>query len=179
MFAVAWISRFDTPFLVLDTVSNFAFVLLFTLTGAVLRANDVIREVDIELPPEQTVAQLAEDLVSERQRVANHAYGFISRGNRAGGFAHIRQWLEQETHRDEAYQWFFQQMLTWENTVPALFFAHEFLNLLLKWNMDREALKLIARCLHEDPRWRLGQEGRDAVQELLQRHGREDLVILR
>ena len=179
VFAVAWISRFDTPFLVLDTVSNFAFVLLFTLTGAVLRANDVIREVDIELPPEQTVAQLAEDLVSERQRVANHAYGFISRGNRAGGFAHIRQWLEQETHRDEAYQWFFQQMLTWENTVPALFFAHEFLNLLLKWNMDREALKLIARCLHEDPRWRPGQEGRDAVQELLQRHGREDLVILR
>lgn len=171
--------RADVPLLLIELGMSYQIFLMFTMTGAVLRANDVAIQVDIEDPLPPTEKALSADLLKERQRVANHAYGFISRGNRTGGFAHIRQWLEQETHRDEAYQWFFQQMLTWENAVPALFFAQEFLNLLLKWNMDREALKLIARCLHEDPRWRPGQEDRDAVQELLQRHGREDLVIPR
>jgi rubrerythrin len=173
---VVWMAPYDTPFLVFDFVSIYAFVLLFTMTGAVLRAHDVTSEIDIELPLEPTESELHDDLIGERQRVANHAYGFISRGNREGGFAHIRAWLQQEANRDEAYQWFFLEMLKWESSVPALFFAQEFLRQLLKWDMDREALKLISRCLHEDPQWRPQQDERADVQDLLDRHGREDLI---
>jgi len=178
IFAVGWMTQFDLPFLVLNFSSNFAFFLFFTLTGAVLQAHDVVREVDIETPIEANEAELAAGLIKDRQKVANHAYGFINRGNREGGFSHIRQWLEKESARDEAYQWFFLEMLRWETNEPALFFAQEYLRHLLRWKMDNEALKLIARCLHENPRWKPGQAERDEVNELATRHGRDDLIRL-
>lgn len=175
-FAVVWIERFDLPFIIPEIAANYAFFLLFTLTGAVLSAHNVVDEVDIDAPVERTEEELVQDLIKERQKVANHAYGFISRGNRDGGFAHIRQWLETEMALDEAYKWFFHEMLKWETKDPALFFAQEYLPRLLRWQMDNEALKLIARCLHENPRWRPRQEDRDEVHELATRHDREDLV---
>jgi hypothetical protein len=48
----------------------------------------------------------------------------------------------------------------------------------IRWNLESEALKLIARCLHENPRWRPLQEDREEVNELALRHGREDLIAL-
>ena len=174
--AVIWLATVDLPFLVFDLVSNYAFILLFTMTGAVMHAHDAMQEVDIELPLEPTESELQADLQVARSRVANHAYGFISRGNRAGGFAHIRQRLEEETERGAAYAWFFREMLKWEDKVPALFFAQDYLRQLLGWNLDREALKLISRCLHENADWLPGQAERGAVRALIERHGRDDLA---
>ncbi len=173
-----WLYLAGVPLFLIDLGTSYQILLLFSMTGAVLYSNDVAVQVDIEAPLEPTADDLAADLDNERQKVANHAYGFISRGNRDGGFAHIRRWLEQETAADEAYQWFFHEMLKWETKVPALFFAQEYLARLLQRNMDREALKLISRCLHEDPRWRPKQEDRDEVHDLATRHGREDLLAL-
>ena len=73
-------------------------------------------------------------------------------------------------------EWFFREMLTWETRFPALLFAQEYLGRLLGWNMEREAIKLMARCLHEDTSWKPKQEDRDAAHELLRSHGREDLI---
>ncbi len=113
--------------------------------------------------------------MQERQKVANHAYGFISRGNREGGFAHIREWLEKEIEPDEAWQWFFDEMLKWENKNPALFFAQEYLGQLLDWGHEQEAIKLVSRCLHENERWRPIEENRNHINELLIHYGRDDL----
>ena len=165
-----------TPLFLIDLGTSYQIVLLFSMTGSVLHTNNVAMQITIEDPVEPTTDDLARDLDHERQKVANHAYGFISRGNRQGGFAHIRQWLEKETAVEEAYPWFFHEMLKWESSDPALFFAQEYLGQLLKWQLDNEALKLIARCLHENARWRPLQEDRDEVNELAARHGREDLI---
>ena len=70
----------------------------------------------------------------------------------------------------------FHEMLKWESKDPALFFAQEYLGRLLEWQMDNEALKLIARCLHENAGWRPLPENRDDVNELAARHGRDDLI---
>ncbi len=164
------------PLFLIDLATSYQIVLLFTMTGAVLHTNKVAVQVDIPEPDEPTTDDLARDLDHERQKVANHAYGFISRGNRQGGFAHIRQWLENEAVVEEAYQWFFHEMLKWESADPALFFAQEYLGRLLEWQMDNEALKLIARCLHENARWRPLPEDRDEVHDLAARHGRQDLI---
>lgn len=166
------------PLFFIDLGTSYQIVLLFTLTGAVLRQNDVAMQVDIPDAVSLTPEERADDLNNERQNVANHAYGFISRGNREGGFAHIRQWLEQEATRDEAYQWFFLEMLKWECKEPVLYFAQEYLGQLLRWGMDNEALKLIARCLHENPRWKPAPAERHEVTELATRHGRDDLLRL-
>ena len=165
-----------TPLFLIDLGTSYQIVLLFSMTGAVLQAKNVAMQVTIEDPVEPTADGIARDLDHERQKVANHAYGFISRGNREGGFAHIRQWLDRETAVEDAYQWFFHEMLKWETSDPALFFAQEYLGRLLEWQMDNEALKLIARCLHENARWRPLPENRDEAHELAARHGREDLI---
>lgn len=166
------------PLFLIDLGTSYQIVLLFSMTGAVLHTNKVAMQVDIEDPVEPTAADIARDLNHERQKVANHAYGFISRGNREGGLAHIRQWLENEQAVEEAYPWFFHEMLKWESKDPALFFAQDYLGSLLGSHMDKEALKLIARCLHENARWRPLPENRDEVNELAARHGREDLIAL-
>ncbi len=167
-----------TPLFLIDLGTSYQIVLLFSMTGAVLQANNVAMQVTIEDPVEPTADDIARDLDHEREKVANHAYGFISRGNRQGGFTHIRQWLEKEAVVEEAYLWFFHEMLKWESSDPALFFAQEYLGQLLKWRMENEALKLIARCLHENARWRPLPENRDEAHDLAARHGREDLIKL-
>jgi hypothetical protein len=163
------------PLFLIDLGTSYQIVLLFSMTGAVLHTKDVAMQVTIEDPLEPTADDIARDLDNERRKVANHAYGFVSRGNREGGFAHVRQWLEKEADLAEAYRWFFHEMLTWENKDPALFFAQEYLGGLLESEMENEALKLISRCLHENPRWRPLPENRDEVHELAARHGRQDL----
>ena len=174
LFALLYMAA--VPLIWIDLGTSYQILLLFTMTGAVLHTNGVAVQVDIPASVELTTGELADDLDHERQKVANHAYGFISRGNRNGGFAHIRQWLEQEVERDEAYQWFFLEMLKWETSEPALFFAQEYLGQLLRWRMDNEALKLVSRCLHENARWRPRQADRAEVHELAARHGRKDLI---
>ena len=158
--------------------NSFHEIQIDAVTGAVLHTNNVAMQVSVEDPVETTADDIARVLDHERQKVANHAYGFISRGNRDGGFAHIRQWLEKETVVEESYPWFFHEMRKWETSDPALFFAQEYLGQLLKWQLDNEALKLIGRCLHENARWRPLQEDRDEVNGLAARHGREDLIKL-
>ena len=155
---------------------SYQIVLLFTFTGAVLHANDVAVQVDIDPPLEKSDAEISGDLEKERQKVANHAYGFINRNNRAGGLAHINQWIDKEADTDAAYAWFFREMLTWENSTAALFFAQVYMNCLLHGEQEVAALKLAARCLHEDPRWKPQLEDRALFLQVAEQHGREDLI---
>jgi hypothetical protein len=164
------------PSLLVDLSQSYQVILFFTLTGALLYANDVIKEVDIGPPLARSDDEVAGDLAKERQKVANHAYGFISRNNRAGGFAHINQWLDKEADIDAASEWFFREMQSWENSAAALFFAQQYLNRLLHEEQEVAALKLVARCLHEDPRWKPQLEDRALFLELAERHGRGDLA---
>ena len=175
-FLFAMFEFLGLPSLLTNFGKSYQVVLLFTLTGAVLHANDVAVQVDIEAPLEKSDNEISGDLEKERQKVAGHAYGFISRNNRAGGLAHINQWIEKESDTDAADVWFFQEMLTWENSTAALFFAQEYLHRLLHGEQEAVALKLAARCLHEDPHWKPQLEDRDLFLELAERHGREDLM---
>jgi hypothetical protein len=154
----------------------FLFFLMFTLTGAIVHASGIAAEVGIEEPREKSESDRALDLAAERRKVANHAYGFISRGNREGGFLHIRQWIASEDDADEAVNWFFNEMMRWEKKNAALFFGQECLAHFLHHDRDALALKLLSRCLHEDPAWRPRQEDRQAAVELAERSGRDDLL---
>ena len=151
-------------------------VLLFTFTGAVLYANRIVPQVDLPDPLEPDEAVLHDRLVDERKKIANHAYGFVSRGNRRGGLDHIRNWIDQEDDREDATRWFFNEMLTWESTDAALFFAQGWINRLLAESRDVEALKLVQRCLLENPQFRPLGEDRDKVIELATEANHVDLL---
>lgn len=94
------------------------------------------------------------DLEKARKNVLNHAYGFISRGNRDGGFKHIFEWIEDDPDPAAAWAWFFARMSRWENQEPALFFAQHYVHDHLRHGEQVSAVKLIMRCRLVDERFR-------------------------
>lgn len=153
----------------------YASFLMFTLTGAVVRANAAGIKIDIPAPLEPDAEQIDADLTHERTKVLNHAYGFVSRDNRQGGLQHIEDWIGREADIDAAYLWFFGQMLKWESKDAALFFAQRYLARLLEQERDIEALKLIGRCRLEDERFKPVPELKEAALAAAVRQGNSEL----
>lgn len=143
---VWWLSATRTPSFLLELLAAFLVFAFFALLGAVVRPCKLHDEVFIHEPVGPDQEMLETNLLKERTEVLNHAYGFISRGNRSGGFNHIRAWLENDPDPDTAWQWFFEQMLRWEVNEPALVYAQTYLNRLLGYGDDVAAVKLMLRC---------------------------------
>ena len=102
-----------------------------------------------EPSPEDLEAERAR-LEQEQRRVLNHAYGFISRGNRAGGIRHIQQYLETVASDATTGIWFFNAMTEWEHPEAALAFGRELIGQLLKAGYQLEARKILLQCKHLD-----------------------------
>lgn len=154
----------------------YLFFLLFSLTGAVVGKSDVqkyLENPDPVGPEEDVVESLAE---KQRVKVLDHAYGLVSRGNRAGGFAHIKAHLDRSASVTDDFRWFFEEMLCWEDSDPALFFAQRYLHHLLEVDEHVQALKLLSRCLLANPRFRPLPEDRGRAIELAETYEREDLI---
>ena len=126
----------------------------FAVVGAVTRSAGLMDEVELPdgvLPdPDDTLA--AE--VADRTRVLNHAYGFLSRGNRDGGLEHIYTSLRNDPDPDEAWRWYLEQMLRWEDTYPGLLLAQQYLGRLLANGEQVAAVKLMLRCGSVDEAFR-------------------------
>jgi MFS family permease len=152
--------------------------LLFTFTGGLLHAKGARFALsfdgddDADLPPE------IDDLTRSRQRVVNHAYGFFSRGNRAGAMAHVQSAIENEGDIDDACHWYFTEMLNWESKDGALLLAQSTLTRLLDEQRDVEAVKLISRCLLEDHDFRPLPGDLDRALDAAVRLDRDDLEKL-
>lgn len=153
----------------------YIYLLAFSLTGTVLRGRGIVFDVGIGSSDEEDPEAMLEDLKKRRQDVANHAYGFISRGNCNGGLAHIREWLQTEANVSEAAQWFFNEMMRWELKDAALQFGQDCLSHFLRHGEEQRALKLISACLHVDGRWKPRADDRPATIALVEKYARDDL----
>ncbi len=148
----------------------------YSVVGGMLREQDLIHEVDIpdalEVEPETQVANLEKD----RTGVLNHAYGFASRGNRAGALSHIESWLARDPDPDAAWSWFFDQMLRWEQKDHALFFAQRYVGQLLEHGDRIGAVKVIMRGQLVNERFRPAEEHMDAAVEAAKATGNTELA---
>lgn len=172
---VSFLIYLDAPYVLTKATAMYATILIFTLTGRVLYEHAV--SIPIEMPPQREPAaeELDAQLTRERSGVLNHAYGFISRGNREGGLKHIFKWIENESNTDDAYRWFFSEMLKWESKEGALVLAQRYINWLLPEGRDTDALKLISRSLLENPRFRPLPEDMGAALAAAERLGNDEL----
>ena len=166
----------DLPAIILTAASYYAMFLTFTLTGALLHARDIQFSLTIPDPLEPEEAALQQRQVVARQGVLTHAYGFISRDNRAGGMAHVRNALGEESYSDDAWRWYLTEMLKWESKEAAMMLAQEYLTQLLHEQRDVEAVKLMSRCLLEDRRFRPLPDDREAARDVAKKLGRDDLA---
>ncbi len=130
------------------------------------------------MPPERQPGHghLEAKLTRERAAVLNHAYGFVSRGNRQGGLRHITGWIQGEADIDSAYRWFIEQMMAWESADAALALAQSYLSRLLEQRRDIEALKLINRCLLENAEFKPLPGDRAKALAAAKRQGNEELL---
>jgi len=175
-FLISYLAYLDAPNLLIKAAAMYASFLMFTLTGKVLHANAVAIPIDMPPQREPDAEQLDAELTRDRTKALNHAYGFVSRGNRAGGLQHLYRWIENEIDIDAAYRWFFVQMLKWESTDAALFLAQTYLTRLLLEQRDVEALKLMGRCLLENKRFKPLPEDMVAALAAAERQGNDDLI---
>lgn len=150
-FVIQQIGAWNWPDFLVEMISFYLVLVFFSLTGAVVQPHDLHDEVEIYEPVEKPQEALDEETLKERAGVLSHAYGFISRGNRDGGFKHIEGWLQKDPDPENAWGWFFDQMLRWEDKMPALLFGQSYLRQLLNAGDDAAALKVIGRCRHVNP----------------------------
>lgn len=118
----------------------------FAVIGSTIRRRKLIEEVYIDEPLQADAETQLSDLDKHRTGILDHAYGFVSRGNREGGLKHIYTWLREDPSPEQAWAWFFEQMLKWEQERSALFYAQRYLSRLLAVDEPVKAVKLVLRC---------------------------------
>jgi hypothetical protein len=126
----------------------------FSVTGALIEPYGLMDDVYIPVAVEPGEEKIRGDIEKHRIAALGHAYGFISRENRKGGFDHIVAEIERDPDPAGAWAWYFDRMLGWENQQHALFFAQHYIHDALRHGERVAALKAIMRCLLIDERFR-------------------------
>ena len=119
---------------------------VFSVIGSVIEPYGLMEDVSIPDSLEPGDEVIAADLEKARTEVLTHAYGFVSRGNREGGFKHITDWIAKDSDVIAAWAWFFERMMRWEQQEHALFFAQHYIHDMLQHGEKIPALKVIMRC---------------------------------
>ncbi len=124
-------------------VLSFSF---FSLVGSLIEPYGLVDDIYMPLALEKSAAETQGDIEKIRVAALGHAYGFISRDNRAGGFDHIMDEIKRDPDPARAWAWYFDQMMGWENKQHAMFFAQHYVADMLAHGEEIPALKAIMRC---------------------------------
>ena len=135
-------------------VELYSMAAFFAVTGAIARGTGLYSEVDVPDAADVDDEKVDRGLARQRAKVLDHAYGFVSRGNRDGGLEHIYRWLASDPDPDEAWPWCLEQMLRWADPYPGLLLAQRYLGRLLEAGDRVAAVKLILRCRLVDEAFR-------------------------
>ena len=149
---------------------------LASLTGALIAPFQLVEDVYIPEALEPDEDKVFGDLQKSREQVLAHAYGFISRNNRDGGFQHVICAIKEDPDPVAAWDWYLGAMFRWENTIHAQFFAQHYIRDALAHNEDVRALKVAMRCLHENAQFRPKREDFPALLEAAERTGNTELA---
>ena len=175
-----WLSSISSalPSLLANFVQMYLWFAYASLLGTLIEPYDLFDEVGIAAPREKSADMLSEDIEKNRINVLGHAYGFISRDNREGGFRHIFAEIDKDPNPAQAWGWYFGKMLDWEEQQHALFFAQHYVGDALRHGEDVVALKIIMRCRLLDEHFKPASEDLPAAIEAAERHGNTELATV-
>lgn len=127
---------------------------LFGACGAAIRPFNVVD--DVEIVPDETAGEerrrLHDD--AQREKLLTHAYGFASRGNATGAVDLVVSSIAEDRNPVAARDWYFGQMMRWDDTFAALKLAQRVLHDMLAGGEEIAAVKLMMRCRMEDRAFR-------------------------
>lgn len=162
-----WVAVFAAVYVVFSMAS---------LTGTLIEPFRLVDNLHIPEPLEPGDEKSAGALHAQRESVLSHAYGFISRDNREGGFRHLFHAIEEDPDPAAAWDWYQAAMFRWENKVHALFFARHYIQDALAHHEDFRALKMTMRCYHESEQFRPLPETIPALLAAAERTGNAELA---
>ena len=142
------------PQTVVNLMEVYLIVAVFAVTGAIARDTSLFSEIDLPDAHDADEEKQRRGLARQRAAVLDHAYGFVSRGNRDGGLEHIYRWLASDPDPDEAWPCCLEQMLRWADPYPGLLLAQQYLGRLLETGDQVAAVKLMLRCRLVDEAFR-------------------------
>ncbi len=160
------------------------FIQLFVLfsfsavTGTLIEPFGLVDDVSIPDSLEADENDIKGDLEVARTAVLTHAYSFISRDNREGGFRHIRERIAKESDVVGAWAWFFDRMMRWEQKQHALFFAQHYIHDMLQHGEKIPATKVILRCRLVDEQFHPSRDDIPAAIEAAESTGNIELVAV-
>ena len=166
------------PMMIANLLQMYLSFAFFSLTGSLIEPYGLMAEVSIPDALQSETDEIDANVEKERTAILNHAYGFISRGNRAGGFRHVTEWAAASPDPRAAWAWFFERMLAWENQEHALFFAQLYIHDMLGYAENIPALKVLMRCRLISERFRPLSEDLPAIIEVAQASGNIELAAV-
>ena len=146
------------------------------LTGALIAPSQLVEDVYIDERLEADEQQIAGDLMKLREGVLGHAWAFISRDNRRGGFEHIFCALEEDPDPVAAWDWYLGGMFKWDNPRHALFFGQHYIHDALRHGEDVRAVKVILRCRLVDAQFKPSREDMPAAIAAAEKTGNSELA---
>ena len=177
---IAWFSIEGPamPVFLDKAVTLFLMFSFAAVTGTLIEPRRLIDDVDIPEPIAPLRSKDENELAQHRVLTLSHAYGFISRGNREGGFRHILAEIEKDPDPLAAWQWYFERMLTWDEKQHSLFFAQHAVRDMLANNENIPALKMIMRCHLLDEQFTPFREDIPAAIAAAERSGNIELAAV-
>jgi hypothetical protein len=151
---------------------------VFSLTGSLIEPYGLMEDVSIPESLEPDDDRISRNLDASRNAILTHAYGFISRGNREGGFKHIEEQIAKEADVAAAWAWYFERMMRWEQKHHALFFGQRYVHDLLLHGETIPAVKVILRCRLVDEQFRPGADDMPAAIRAAESSGNNELVAV-
>jgi hypothetical protein len=151
---------------------------LASVTGTLIAPFRLVEDVYIPDSLEPDDDKIAGDLQQRREAALAHAYGFISRNNRDGGFKHVLSAIAEDPDPVAAWDWYLKAMFLWEDKIHALFFAQRYVHDALAHGEDLRALKVTMRCYHESEQFKPLREDRPALIEAAERTGNTELAAV-
>jgi hypothetical protein len=151
---------------------------VFSVIGSLIEPYGLMQDVSIPDAVQADDDAVAGELEKSRTDVLTHAYGFVSRGNRAGGIKHITDWIAKDPDVVGAWAWFFERMMNWEQQEHALFFAQHYIHDMLQHGESVSALKVIMRCRLVNEQFRPLREDLPAAIEAARRAGNIELAAV-
>ena len=168
----------DLPNYASNLIYLFALFSFAAVAGTLIEPFALVHDVSIPESLAETDDDIRGDLEVARLAVLTHAYGFISRNNREGGFRCITEWIEKESDIVAAWAWFFDKMMRWEQKQHALFFAQQYIHDMLQHGETIPALKVIMRCRLVNEQFHPLREDLPAAIEAAESTGNSELATV-
>jgi hypothetical protein len=129
-------------------MSVYALFLLAWMIGSVVYARRTALGVKAPRSPEARAERARAELVTIREGILNHAYGFAMHGNRAGAMQYIEAYIASDEDTPEARLWMLNRMLNWEDSAVPLEFGQRLIEYCDQRGLVQEAARVRLQCEH-------------------------------